>query len=152
MLDGKWTYRSYLNKPILIDGDANAALGLIFGEGIMSFHTLSDKELRGGLAMGGDYAMTLNGRVWDSDSGLGFALQGFGIDGTPTQGWQYDYHGNSAWTWPDGVAQVPCLIGSVIRVLAHGPHAPAGVTASFIAVRDQSGNEPRNLNPASTFL
>ena len=31
--------------------------------------------------------------------------------------------------------QVPALVGTVIRVNAHGPQSPAGVTASFIAVK-----------------
>ena len=50
------------------------------------------------------------------------------------QRWRYDYRGQAAYTWPNGDHQVPSLLGSVIRVVAHGD-GPAGVTASFIAVR-----------------
>ncbi|HEX8261794.1 MAG TPA: hypothetical protein VF547_02855 [Allosphingosinicella sp.] len=32
-LKGEWTYRSFANEPKPVDGNAQAALGLIFGEG-----------------------------------------------------------------------------------------------------------------------
>ena len=153
ILDGMWTYRSFLSRTALVGSDAAAALGLIFGEGIMSFHALSPDKIEGGLAMGEDYAMTLHGREWPSDDGTGFAIEGFGVDGTPTQGWRYDYRGVCAWTWPNGVDQVPCLIGSVTRVGAHGGNAPAGVTASFIAVRhNRDDAPPRTLQTAAKFF
>jgi hypothetical protein len=40
----------------------------------------------------------------------------------------------TGYVWPNGVDQVPSLLGTVIRVNAHGPSSPAGYTASFIAV------------------
>ena len=152
ILDGMWTYRSFINRPALVGGDAQAALGLIFGEGIMSFLAQSPDNIRGGLAMGDNYAMTLTGREWRHDDEQAFALEGFGIDGTPTAGWRYDYRGTSAWTWPDGIRQVPCLVGSVIRVIEHGPTAPAGVTASFIAVQHNRDDNPRTLQTSAKFF
>jgi len=39
-----------------------------------------------------------------------------------------------AHTWPNGIDQVPALVGSVIRAKPHNG-SPAGVVASFIAVK-----------------
>jgi hypothetical protein len=55
--------------------------------------------------------------------------------GSQTDGWRYDYNATLAYEWPNAVEQVPALVGTVIRVNAHGPKSPAGVTASFIAVK-----------------
>ena len=126
MLTGKWTYRSYVNTPTLVGDDPQAALALIFGEG---------DSFGGKLDMGSGYALDLEGEVLPGDP-QGFSIVGLGIDGTPTAGWRYDYHGVTGYEWPDGVDQVPSLLGTVVRVNAHGPSSPAGYTASFIAVQD----------------
>ena len=62
------------------------------------------------------------------------AEQVVGRPGTKTDGWEYDYHANLGFEWPNGVKQVQCLVGTVIRAKPHNG-SPAGVTASFIAVR-----------------
>jgi len=62
-------------------------------------------------------------------------IVGMGRPGTDTEGWRYDYNGALAYEWPNAVKQVPAVVGTVIRVNAHGKGAPAGVTASFIAVK-----------------
>ena len=137
MLGGKWTYRSYRNATALVGDDAAAALALIFGEGVFDLTQDGAGQVCGALDMGTDYALTISGTVNSSDDGDAppvFALIGLGIDGTPTAGWRYDYRGIPAYSWPDGVNQIPCLVGTVVRVYAHGPGAPAGVTASFVAV------------------
>lgn len=134
MFDGKWTYRSYLNDPAEVGDDAAKALALIFGEGIIHL-TAKDRALTGRLDMGPGYALDLKGKTTGTDpASATFAISGTGIDGTATAGWRYDYHGGLAWTWPNGIKQVPALVGTVIRVNPHGPNAPAGVTASFVAV------------------
>jgi len=138
MLDGKWTYRSYHNSTALVGDDAVAALALIFGEGVFDFTEDGTGKVQGTLDMGGGYALAVSGTAGCADREDAppvFALIGLGIDGTPTAGWRYDYRGVPAYSWPEGVNQIPCLVGSVVRVHAHGPGAPAGVTASFIAVR-----------------
>src|SRR5665213_1356093 len=39
-IPGKWTYRSWIDSPnVLINGDANTALSLLFGEGTMTLAT-----------------------------------------------------------------------------------------------------------------
>ena len=138
MLAGKWTYRSYHNSTALVGDDAAAALALIFGEGVFDFSEDGTGKVQGRLDMGGGYALAVSGTAGCADRDDAppvFALIGLGIDGTPTAGWRYDYRGVPAYSWPDGVNQIPCLVGSVVRVYAHGPGAPAGVTASFVAVR-----------------
>ena len=135
MLSGKWTYRSYRNDDRLVGENAEAALGLIFGEGIFDFDYETGNRFAGGLGMGGGYALAITGEATGSGAGVQYAMIGLGIDGTPTEGWRYDYRCRPAFSWPNGVDQVPALLGTVIRVNAHGPDAPAGYTASFIAVR-----------------
>lgn len=133
-LDGSWTYRSFVNRAALVEGDAAAALALIFGEGVIKFAEEADGVLRGGLAMGEGYALTLSG-TWSDEAGTSFACTGLGIDDTPTEGWQYDYRGSLAPHFEQAMDEVDCLLGTVLRAKPHGPGAPAGVTASFIAVR-----------------
>jgi hypothetical protein len=137
MLEGKWTYRSYHNSTALVGDDANAALALIFGEGVFDFVADGLDHWRGTLDMGSNYTLSLTAKQisgGEREQPM-FSIVGLGVEGTPTAGWRYDYHGTIAYSWPDGIDQVPALVGTVIRVLAHGPTSPAGVTASFIAVR-----------------
>lgn len=139
MLTGKWTYRSYLNRTALVGDDAAAALALIFGEGVFDLHD-RDGAVTGALGMGTGYALAVTGSV---EPGATFAMIGLGLEGTATAGWRYDYRGIVCPSWPQAVDQIPCLAGTVVRVKAHGPDAPAGVTASFIAVRHDDDPPPR---------
>jgi hypothetical protein len=123
-LAGRWSYRSYLNT----------ADHPVFGAGIFTFETATDTTLRGTLDMGGGLVLDLEGTVQADPKGApSFAIIGTGRPNTPTDGWEYDYNGNLAYQWPNGVDQVPALVGSVIRAKPHNG-APAGVVASFIAV------------------
>jgi hypothetical protein len=124
-LAGRWSYRSYLNT----------ADQPIFGGGIFTFETPDDSTVTGTLDMGGGLVLDLEGRiVYPEPKGpLSFEIIGTGRANTPTDGWQYDYNGNLAHQWQNGVDQVPALVGSVIRAKPHNG-APAGVVASFIAV------------------
>ena len=146
VLTGRWTYRSYRNTPALAGGDPQAALELIFGEGVFDLEAREGERFGGALGMGTGYALTLEGEILPGD---GFSIVGLGIDGTPTEGWRYDYRGVAGYEWPDAVDQVPSLLGTVVRVNAHGPAAPAGYTASFIAVRQSGDPAPRTLRRSS---
>ena len=139
MLTGKWTYRSYDNTPTLVGDDPQAALALIVGEGVLDLEAGEDDRFRGALGMANGYALTLRGEIQPGTLSA-FSIVALGIDGTPTAGWRYDYHGVAGYEWPTGVEQVPSLLGTVVRVNAHGPSSPAGYTASFIAVRH--GDDP----------
>jgi hypothetical protein len=71
------------------------------------------------------------------------AIVGTGRPGTGTDGWEYDYHGQLAYSWPNGANQVPAIIGTVIRATPHDG-APAGYVASFIAVKQpRASDTPR---------
>ena len=148
MLTGKWTYRSYRNTSTLVGDDPEAALALIVGEGVFDFEAGEGDHFSGGLGMGSGYALTLEGEILPGDRS-GFSIVGLGIVGTPTEGWRYDYHGVAGYEWPGGVDQVSCLLGTVLRVNAHGPSSPAGYTASFIAVRHSDVSAPRSLRQSS---
>ncbi len=134
---GKWTYRSYHNKPeIIVDKDAKLALSLIFGEGILTVDKTDTKILKASFDMGGGSLLDLEGTVqWQTDaSPTIFNFSGKGRPGTPTEDWQYDYAGYLTWVWPNGASQVPAIVGTVIRVKPHG-EAKAGYVASFIATK-----------------
>jgi hypothetical protein len=141
MLTGKWTYRSYKNIPTLVHGDPSVAASMIFGEGVFDFVAGEDDRFHGELDMGSGLVLTLQGEVLPGD-GSGFAIVGLGVEDTPTEGWRYDYRCAAGYEWPDGVDQVPSLLGTVVRVNAHGEGAPAGYTASFIAVRNSDDPSP----------
>ena len=132
---GKWTYRSFVNTPDLVGDDKDKALNLIFGEGVFTFAAPSENAFTGTLDMGGGFVLDLAGTVLPAGENTPFnvAIVGTGRDQTPTAGWEYDYHANMAFHWPNGVDQIAALVGTVIRAKPHNGN-PAGVVASFIAV------------------
>jgi hypothetical protein len=134
---GKWTYRSYHNRPEVMVGDdaepAEKALSLIFGEGVVTLEVGADGTARGALELGENYALDLAGTV-KPGTPVTVELTGTGRAGTPTAGWEYRYHGFLAPTWDGGVRQVPALVGTVLRSKAHGGSQP-GYTTSFIATK-----------------
>ena len=152
MLSGHWTYRSYRNLTNLVGEDPRTALALIFGEGVFELHQSDDGRVEGGLGMETGYALRITGSVETMGDCLGFTLVGEGLDGTATSGWRYDYRGIVGYMWPNGVDQVPSLLGTVTRVRAHGPNVPAGYTTSFIAVRHNDTPPPRTARPLSSLL
>lgn len=145
MLSGKWTYRSYRNDSHLVGNDAQAALALIFGEGVFDLNQTEDGRLSGALGLGTGYALGLTGETEGDghEAPLRFFLSGRGLAGTATAGWHYDYRGVLGYCWPEAKDQELSLLGTVLRVTAHGPNSPAGVTASFIAVRQQDDARPQ---------
>jgi hypothetical protein len=155
-LTGKWTYRSYLNRADVIVGDdpepavrnlaaifgqgstannAAKAFGLIFGEGVMTFDPPSGNTISGNFDMGGGYVLDLKGTMQRLSSGdITLEVFGTGRSGTPTANWEYDYRAFMTPKWPNGINQIPALVGTVIRAKPHDG-APAGVVASFIAIK-----------------
>lgn len=140
-LSGKWTYRSFHNNPAPVAEDestaAAKALALIFAEAVFSFEIVSPTELKGAIDWEGG-GLDLTGTIRPATTGTSLTVEivGAGRPGTGTAGWQYDYHGHLAHAWPNGVNQVPSVVGTVIRAKQHGG-APAGYVASFIAVKRQ---------------
>src|SRR5262245_57148118 len=116
MLSGHWTYRGYRNLTNLAGEDPQAALALIFAEGVFELYQSDDGRVEGGLGMKTGYALRITGSVETMGNGPSFALIGEGLDGTATAGWRYDYRGVVGYMWPNGVDQVPSLLGTVVRV------------------------------------
>jgi hypothetical protein len=138
---GMWTYRSYVNRPdVIVGNDPQKALDLVFGEGIITFDIPVVTALKGTLDLGGGYILDLNGTILGEPSMAPPVLHisGIGRPGTPTAGWDYEYVGYLAYTWPNGTAQVPAIVGTVVRAKPHDhDQAKAGFVASFIATKQQ---------------
>lgn len=134
-LAGKWTYRSFHNNPALVTDNDNTALSLFFAEATFTFNINADGLLTGAIDWNGG-GLDLQGAVQPAETGSPLTVQivGLGRPGTQTDNWEYDYFGYLAHSWPNGVAQVPALVGSVLRAKPHNG-APAGYVASFIAVK-----------------
>jgi hypothetical protein len=129
---GTWTYRSLLNEPdVSTDFDK-----LEFGRGTIVIQDAPMQILTGTIG-GPGWSLALQGSR-DYGNPMHVRFQGTGIvDGAK---WIYDYDGYLVPHWPNGVEQRPAIVGSVIRTIPHsggkpGTVAPAGVVASFYAVR-----------------
>ncbi|MBN9618011.1 MAG: hypothetical protein BGO25_02550 [Acidobacteriales bacterium 59-55] len=130
---GSWTYRSLLNDP-----DATISFDkLEFGVGTIVIDDAPSELLTG--TIGGDgWSLALRGsRSYGSPAEVRF--RGKGVVGG--EEWIYDYVGWLVPVWPastDALDQ-PAIVGSVMRAIPHssgnGGVAPAGVVASFYAVR-----------------
>jgi len=135
-LNGNWTYRSFLNQSEMVDGDPQKALALIFGEGALSINVTSATSFKAILDFGGGAAMDLYGTIV---AGTAIApevliITGAGREGASTAKWVYQYLGYVVPQWPQGVRQVPAIVGTIVRTIPHGG-GPAGVVASFVIVR-----------------
>lgn len=129
---GKWTYRSLLN-----DSDINTDFNkLEFGRGTIIIEEAESQLLKGTIG-GPGWSLTLHGsRAYGSPMEVRF--QGKGL--VSGEEWIYDYIGWLIPVWPnsDATKQRPAIVGSVVRTVPHssnGGVAPAGVVASFYAVR-----------------
>ncbi len=126
---GTWTYRSFKDIPEPVeDFDEirlwQAQLILIEdGPGLV----------KGSIASG-DYELQIRGAVWMEESDKNVRLRAEGLKGTNTDGWVYDYVGVLAEKWPDGDAQRPAIVGTVMRTMPHPPDRQANQTYSFVAV------------------
>lgn len=130
---GTWTYRSLLNEPDVAMDFGKLEFGratLVIAPGPMNLLT--------GTIGGEGWSLDLHGsRAYGSPMQVRF--QGRGI--VSGEEWVYDYLAWLAPVWPgsDATKQRPAMAGSVVRTVPHssgnGGTAPAGVVASFYAVR-----------------
>ena len=131
LIEGTWTYRSLINNPDL-SKDFNS---LEFGRANLKLTALPSGVLSGEIGDTG-WKLDIKGSIQlGTPATLWF--QGSGtIGGAP---WIYDYLCYLVPAIPNGINQVPALVGSVTRAIAHpdgsGGISPAGVVASFYAVR-----------------
>lgn len=125
---GQWAYRSLLNDPDL----EKPFDDLEFGKGTIVIEEAPLGELRG-IIGGPGWSLALYGsRAYGSPMQVRF--QGKGI--VDDEEWIYDYIGWLVPVWPSSTPaqQTAAIAGSVTRTIPHGT-APAGVVASFYAVR-----------------
>ena len=131
-LVGSWTYRSFLNDPDI----GTAFNDLEFGRGTIVIEEGPMAALKGTIG-GPGWSLALKGsRAYGSPMQVRF--QGTGVVGGAQ--WIYDYEGWLVPDWPNGIGQVPAIVGSVIRTIPHpgdgaGVVNPAGVVCSFYAVK-----------------
>jgi hypothetical protein len=135
-LTGRWTYRSFHNNPTFRMKDCrqcgDVRRELIFGEAELVMDDVAPGDFSGRLIFPDRSEMALVGtsRVGDPFT---IRFQGRGV--TPgIEDWVYDYVGYLAPVWPNGVGQVPAIVGSIVRSAPHNGN-PAGVVASWIAVK-----------------
>ena len=130
-LVGVWTYRSFVNDPNL----STPYDQYLFGSGYITVYEAPMGVFKGVIGDTG-WSLELNGSLnYGYPSVVRF--QGTGVVGG--EEWIYDYLGFVIPPWPNGVNQVPAMVGSIVRTIPHsggapGTIAPAGVTASWIAV------------------
>lgn len=131
---GTWTYRSLLNDPdVTTDFDK-----LEFGRGTLVITEASSDTL-GGTIGGPGWSLSLHGS-FGYGSPMQVRFEGRGVVGG--EEWIYDYIGWLVPVWPNSNAalQRAAIVGSVVRTIPHSSgSAPAGVVASFYAVRGGDG-------------
>lgn len=134
---GSWSYRSLLN-----DTDLNTSFNdLEFGAGTIVIEEAPLQLLTGTIG-GTGWSLDLKGsRQYGTPMRVRF--QGKGV--VNGEEWIYDYEGYLVPAWPNGVQQVPAMVGSIVRTVPHSgstpkgggppPINPAGVVASWYAVK-----------------
>ena len=139
-LVGTWTYRSFNNDPDL----GTDVSTLLFGDGTIEITAPSSDTLGGtiGGSLGpgaGNWLLNLHGSIGYGSPGQ-VRFQGVGV--VNGEEWVYDYIGWLVPVWPNSnnLLQRAAIVGSVVRTVPHsgsapGPVHPAGVVASFYAVR-----------------
>ncbi len=135
---GIWTYRSFHNKPEVVEDFNDIRLW----QATLSLESAGPDLVTGRIGAGG-YDLELHGSISNDSEIPSIKLRGIGVNGTPTEGWVYDYVGVLSPIWPDGDQQRPTILGTVIRSAPHSPNRPAGLTYSFIAVN--------NSTPVATY-
>jgi len=124
-----WTYRSLLNDPDISTPFNNLEFGLA------NLRIITNNGVLTGKIYGDGWSLELKGSAQGgAPSTLWF--QGSGIVSGSL--WIYDYLCYAVPHIPNGVQQIPALVGSVTRAIPHpdgqGGTSPAGVVASFYAV------------------
>ena len=128
-LTGSWTYRSFLNDPT----PGVPFNSLFFAEAELVIDAFDPGSFSGRLVFPSGGEMTLIGA---SSFGNPFSVRFQGRGASPgIEDYVYDYVGYLVPVWPNGVDQVPAIVGSVVRTEPHKPNAQPGQVASWIAVK-----------------
>lgn len=141
---GKWTYRSFRSNP----AQGTPVDQLLFAEGTIEIQSTANGIATGTFDFGPGYQMQFRGSLnYGNPATLQFQAKG---TSDATKDWLYDYRGYLVLEWPHSVDQRPALVGSVIRSAPHaagnGGVAPAGVVASWIAVKQDAAKSDLTLS------
>jgi len=138
IVSGDWMYRSFINTT----QPAEQLSDILFGEGDLTLSVGADGFFQSStLSFGPDYLMNVFGQAVAqnddtfSQPRIAIEMKAFGVEGQKTAGWLYEYRGYLVPNWYNGVDQATAIVGTVIRVVPHGAGSPAGVVASFVAVK-----------------
>lgn len=137
---GNWAYRSLFNivtEPASLDD-------LLLWQANLTLEDSGPQLVKGQL-INGDYALDVTGAVELSGPNQAIQMRATGIAGSATAGWIYDYQGSLAYHWPEGDAQRPAIVGTVVRSAPHAPQRPAGASYSFVAVNQDIPAAPYAL-------
>jgi hypothetical protein len=106
---------------------------LRFGEAELVIDEFAPGSFTGRLILGSGAEMALTGA---SSFGNPFTVrfQGRGVSES-IKDFVYDYLGYLVPAWPNGVGQVPAIVGSIVRTEPHVGGEEVGVVASWIAVK-----------------
>ena len=131
LIEGTWTYRSLIN-----DQDLSKNFDLLeFGRANLKLKASPSGTLSGEIG-GTGWSLDIMGSIqlgtpatlWFRGSGIVTGSQ-----------WVYDYLCYVVPAVPNGMKQVPAMVGCVTRAIPHpdgqGGTSPAGVVCSFYAVR-----------------
>ncbi|MCU1348549.1 MAG: hypothetical protein JWO56_1579 [Acidobacteria bacterium] len=130
---GTWLYRSLLNGTdpnTSFDDLAFAVANLV----ITDNHGVLGGTIGAGAGTPDAWSLNLRGS-FGFGSPMQVRFQGVGTgDDMP---WVYDYIGWLAPPWPNSTnaQDLPVISGSIVRTIPHGAGNPAGVTATFYAVK-----------------
>jgi hypothetical protein len=128
-LVGTWTYRSFRNLP----DPALEFNALRFGQGDLVIEPFPPGGFMGRLVFPSGDEMQLRGA---SSFGNPFTVRFQGRGVSPgVADFVYDYAAYLVPDWPNGVDQVPALVGSLVRTEPHGGGAEPGFVATWFAVR-----------------
>jgi hypothetical protein len=137
-LKGEWTYRSFINEPKPVGGDAQAALGLIFGEGALTVAQADSGGFKAALSFGGKAVMDLVGTFKAGAAGAPavIAARGTGRKGSGIENFVYDYIFYTVAPWTGGVGQRQAMVGTVMRAADHGNSKKGAVVSAIVVRRD----------------
>ena len=123
---GSWSYRSLLRDPDL----SKEFNELRFGAGTLNIQVNKTGEVTGRLG-GEGWSLNISGALTEGE----IKFQGRGVIGG--EEWVYDYLGYMSPKWPNGIDEIPAIIGTIVRTVDHSNgQAKAGLVATWYAVQN----------------
>lgn len=129
---GQWAYRSFLNDPNLSHDlvQNNNVYCQEFGQGTLRIITHPNGTLTGTIG-GPGWQLDLKGSFQNGNPATLWFRGSGNVDGSR---WVYDYLCYVVPNIPEGIGQLPALVGSVTRAIPHPGGEQVGLVGSFFAV------------------